>query len=1163
MAKGRQLDAIVRIAGQIDPSLKKSITQTTGMLKAMDDDMAALSVGFNAIGKIGKVAFAAVATGATAVGATLYSCIDSGKEFEAQMSAAEAISGASASEMEELKDKALELASSTKFTATEIGQAYEYMGMAGWKAEEMLSGIPSVLNLAAAAGEDLATTSDILTDDMTAFGMAINTENIEHFADVMAATATNSNTTVAKMGDTFKYAGAIAKSMGFDFEDVAVATGLMANAGIKASQAGTSLRSWMSRLAAPTKQVTEALDALGIEITDQEGNTKSFMQIIEDTRNAMEGLTDTEKTRYAAAIAGKHAMTGMLAVVDAETKDIKELKQAIDDCNGAAEEMAKIRLDNLEGDITIMKSAFDGLKLSIYEELKEPAREAVQDITDLINNAKTILPDIVSDIVSHAKEILEAFSWVGDLFDEQMIRDILSVVKELGVALAKWLETPLKMIKAAIKFFLSNKAALVGAIRGIATAFVSFKIAQFAKGVFDTVRGFKLLTAHLGPLGLAFQAATALIGVASTAIGVFNEKQRELIDASLDEHLGNVHLSMKQIEEVADSLIRTGALNAAEKVVESLDKADATFQQWMDDRKTTDFLNWKVNIGLGLSEDEKESYKASIDSYVEDAQSYIEQMHYSVDIAMKLAFPTVGENAISNNNTRNIIDSTYAELEEELRKTGNALKNVVNDAFEDGLLSPDETKLIENWETAMANINEKIAGAEHQAALHALSQEYKIAPNIRLDKESSEKLKEELQNQAQEAIDVYDEAYQAGLSALYASFQEGKYTEDEYLAEIAALDKSKLDNKLKAMTTSLSYYTDTVQDAYKNLMPEDDIREFKKELMNKIFEINPEDIANGYSLNLGQIGEMILEKLGPQYYDIDPAHKDAILKYLGLGAPTKEEIDKIVAEYAETGQQIPEEIFNKIMDYAVIEGMNGGSYELPNSILKVIRNGLIEESQGEKTTQMGQEVSDNVSKSINDNIEHGYAYLDEAAYKLYSDAAQKFREHFTAPIPLDVPTELNVRVIGVNMNEVNATMGGISTLAGARTSHEYSGRGSGGNYTFAKGGFTHGISIAGEAGTEAVISFDQTVRERNLNIWKMAGEMLGVDTSTVRTDANSRNSVSSNNSNITFSPNITINGNGDHDTIMAALRESESEFLDMLEEIGLIPNGRGPRYAYG
>lgn len=361
--------------------------------------------------------------------------LESGMNFEAQMSRVQAISGATAEDAGRLAEKAKEMGETTVFSATESAQALEYMAMAGWKTDDMLEGLAGIMNLAAASGEDLAATSDIVTDALTAFGLTA--ADSTHFADVLAVASSNANTNVGMMGETFKYVAPVAGALGYSVEDSAVAIGLMANSGIKATQAGTALRSMLNRLAKPTKESQTAMDALGLSLQNSDGTMKSFMEVMDQLRSGFGnlmisqdefnqafgelnasfeageiteknyeatlerlisrayGAEGAERARYAAMLAGQEAMSGMLAIVSASEEDYQKLTDAIYGADDAAAVMSKTMTDNLSGSLTLMQSAAEGVGISLYEKVKEPLTGVVNDIT---NNALPAVQQFIDSV---------------------------------------------------------------------------------------------------------------------------------------------------------------------------------------------------------------------------------------------------------------------------------------------------------------------------------------------------------------------------------------------------------------------------------------------------------------------------------------------------------------------------------------------------------------------------------------------------------------------------------------------------------------------------------------------------------------------------------------------------------------------------------------------
>lgn len=319
----------------------------------------------------------------TVIGGVGVAAVKTAADFDSAMSQVAAVSGATGKDFDALRNKAREMGAKTKFSATEAAEAMNYMAMAGWKTEDMLDGIEGVMNLAAASGEDLATTSDIVTDALTAFGLSAKDSG--HFADILAAASSNANTNVSMMGETFKYCAPIAGALGFSAEDTAEAIGLMANAGIKSSQAGTALRTIMNNLAGDVKISGKAIGDVTIATTNADGSMRDLSDILSDCRSAFRNLTESEKAQAAESLVGKNAMSGFLALMNAGQGDIDKLSSAIDNCDGSAEKMATTMQDNLAGQLTILKSQLQELAISFGDILMPAIRSIVSKLQGFVD----------------------------------------------------------------------------------------------------------------------------------------------------------------------------------------------------------------------------------------------------------------------------------------------------------------------------------------------------------------------------------------------------------------------------------------------------------------------------------------------------------------------------------------------------------------------------------------------------------------------------------------------------------------------------------------------------------------------------------------------------------------------------------------------------------
>lgn len=345
------------------------------------------------------------------IGASLGSAVSTYAGFESQMSQVQAISGATQEEFTQLTAKAKEMGASTKFTAQEAAEGFMYMGMAGWKASDMMSGIEGILNLAAASGESLGTTSDIVTDALTAFGLKASDST--HFSDVLATAASNANTTVSGMGETFKYVGSMAGALGYSIEDVALATGLMANSGVKGSMAGTALNAMLTRLSTNTSGATDAIKELGVEFYNSDGSARDFSDVMGELRKATAGMSAEQKSALANTVAGMEAQKGLLSILNASEEDYNKLSAAINNADGSSKRMSDTMLNNLSGKFTLFKSALDGVKISLGERIKPYLMDGLEWLTQKMPDVEIALMqgmDSIDRFVEDTKGKITSFT---------------------------------------------------------------------------------------------------------------------------------------------------------------------------------------------------------------------------------------------------------------------------------------------------------------------------------------------------------------------------------------------------------------------------------------------------------------------------------------------------------------------------------------------------------------------------------------------------------------------------------------------------------------------------------------------------------------------------------------------------------------------------------
>lgn len=584
----------------------------------------------------------AVSAGMKATGAAMIAggsaAIKVGSDFEAGMSEVQAISGASGKELESLRDKAKEMGATTKFSATQSAEALKYMAMAGWKADQMVSGLPGIMNLAAASGEDLGTVSDIVTDALTAFGL--QAKDSAHFADVLAKASSSSNTNVGMMGETFKYVAPIAGSMKYSVEDTATAIGLMANAGIKGGEAGTSLRAILTRLVKPPKDAAQALDALGVSAKNSDGTMKPLREVIGELREKFSGLDDSQKAQYAASIAGQEAMSGLLAIVNASPSDFDKLTKSIDKSNGAAKKQAKTMNNNLKGALYELGSAAEAVGIEIYDDIKGPLTNAVKAGTKQISSfskaiskggIKSVVPEqtitTIKNLGSVAKTVagggLKVLGSAAKFLGENMqtalplATSLLVVLKGYKAAQAvsgsvSALGTALKALNALEKANAITLVAQQGGLTALQTVVGIFTrkitLATAATGAFNAA-----CTALGGPIGMVVLAAGALTaGIAAYAIATEKGVTKE--EKLIQQHEKSVASYKKLSKELAENKkSREDAITTAE-----------------NEGATADILSRKLQ-GLMKQEHKSAGTKEQIKSIVQQLNQILPDLGLAYD----------------------------------------------------------------------------------------------------------------------------------------------------------------------------------------------------------------------------------------------------------------------------------------------------------------------------------------------------------------------------------------------------------------------------------------------------------------------------------------------------------------------------------------------------
>lgn len=588
--------------------------------------------------------------------------LQAGMNFESGMAKVGAVSGASAEELEALTEKAKEMGAKTKFSATESAEAFNYMAMAGWKTEDMINGIEGIMNLAAASGADLATTSDIVTDALTAMGYSA--DDAGKLADVMAAASSNANTNVEMMGQTFQYAAPIVGALGYNMEDTAVQIGLMANAGIKGEKAGTALRSILTRLSAPPKECAEAMEELGISLTDSEGNMKSLDEVMGDLRKAFQGLDETQQTANAKAIAGQEAMSGLLAIVNAAPADYEKLTKAVKESEGAAESMANTMNDTVEGQLTLLKSQIEGVQIQIYEKLTPALRDGIDKVSESIS---AINWDKVGDKL--ADFTTKAIKLFVKLIDNA--EGIISVLKSMGTVLAA------TFVVNKVTAFITTIAGMINTIRKLKTATEAATAAQKLLNLAQAATPIGMVTAAVAGLAAGLLYLAGKSKEAKTATSQLTEEEQKQVEKINDLAKSYRELNSARDEEVSSINTEYSYYKDLAGELDNLVDANGQVKEGYEDR--VNFILTTLNEAVGT---EMELVDGVIQNYQDEKQAIYDLIEAKKAEAVLRANEELYTSAIQNQNEalQNYISSqeTLKQKTAEMEAAQEAYNKIMN-----------------------------------------------------------------------------------------------------------------------------------------------------------------------------------------------------------------------------------------------------------------------------------------------------------------------------------------------------------------------------------------------------------------------------------------------------------------------------------------------------
>ena len=1122
-AAGKEYKIAIRIAGIVDKSYDVALVGANTRLKAfqatmkkIDGTFTEMDKGFNKIMSAGRTCFGVVAkaagVAAVGVGAVTAASIKLGSEFEAEMSTVQAISGATTDELSKLSEKARETAKTTVYSATEIGSAMEYMGMAGWKPDQIMAGIDGIVAIAAASGEEISMVSDIVTDTLTAMGETADQST--RFADIMAQAAMNSNTNVELMGETFKYAAPVAGAMSYSMEDLAIATGLMASSGIKGSLAGTALRNMLTRMAKPTKESQDAMDKLGLSLEDDTGRMYSLMEIMQILRKNfsetadigemqqalidLAGLTDeqvseiqeglgdlseAEEAFYAAELGGLRGMSGLLAIANSPDDEFYKLTDAIYNAEGAAEQMSKIRLDNLQGDVTILKDTLSDAGIELYYQFNTELRESVQKVTEFAGTLAAKIPSAFRKISAEFPTIKRKFT----TYAEPVFNGMLTA--------GKWM--------------IQHGRGIISVISGIGAALATYKVMSDASHLVTAIVNIMAL----GPAGAVILGLATAIAAVTAAIVSYNLKRQELKDNSLAEHFGNIALSLKDLQAAAEYIVGSDALDGVHEALKAFSDLDTMNTEIEDIVEEINKANWKISIGMELSEDEQDTYKENIAAYVEKAQEYAEQARYAVTLNMAIAFP---DDYLEGSNVVAQVDQFYADKYDELADLGTQLNEALTDAFNDGLLDIDETKKIADLQRQMADIQEALAVGEMEARFSLLGQQFSGA---NLTPEAFQNLQEEIEKQVLETNEAFGESYVRNYQALAASGADQ--------SAFDALELKYLQDTSDAQMRAFEFQMNTIRETYGDKLDEADA--YTQAVMDEWF-------LNGRYDRERAAGRSDLQL----FYDManemkeGGADMDAVNELLLNMTSQYNELLTTQQKFLDAGAEVPSEISQALEEYEKYYTLSSGGYEGLEYIGRMIAEHPEYQEELENLGVVGEMIPQEVADGIMENADA----VDAATLELYDYTQSSLNDTFSDPLKVNAAVDINLNPWAMNANsDLEIDPSWLAEASDAWNTAHPSGHANGGLVMDKE------LSWLAEKGPEMVVPLDGS--DRAVSLWEQAGELLGMSSLSDRYDLDGATQQTVT---VEYSPTLQFYGQAPaKEDLDEALRMSQEEFNEMME----------------
>lgn len=1102
---GKEYKLAIRIAGIIDKSFTTSLTAANSALKAnvmaIDKNFVKLDKGFDNIVKAGTKCFSAIATAAgvatLAIGAATAAAIAVGSEFETAFTSVKKTVDATEEEYDRLKGDILEMSRVIPSSAADIAEVMAIAGQLGIDndgLDSLTEFTETMINLGVSTNLSAEEAATALAKFANVTSM--DAANYERLGSVIVDLGNNFATTEADIVAMATRLASTGDLVGLSEAQIMALSTAMSSVGIASESGGSTMSKLLKKMQMAVETNSKSLeDYASVAGMTGEQFKQAFQEDAVVALSAfIDGLNDTERNGMSAiAILDDMGLNEVrlsntiLALANAEgvmSDAIATANEAWEENTALAVEAGK-RYATTESRLQIMGNAFKELGIVAYEDLRGPFLGVIDSITEGVQNLTEYVggPNGIGKWIDNIGTKLPTLQRKFKKFGEPVFNGIVNV--------GKWI--------------VKNGDGIISIIAGIGTALAVYKIASTLSHIVTAL-------ISLSPTSWIIIGVTAAIAGLVSAFVAYKQYEQRMIDDSLASHFGNIALSMEEIQAIAEHIVSSESLGGVKKALEAFEDLEVISATMENAIKEIDKMNWKVSIGMELTPDEQESYKATIQEYVSAAQEYALQSKYAVSLNLAIGLD-------ENEDVVYKVNQFYTDKYDELSALGTQLNQAVTDAFNDGLLDIKETQVIAEIQAQMAAIEEALATGEFDAQMSILGMEYAGGGSLTAD--SFQNLQAELATQVAEATEAYKESYAKNYAAIQAAYDAGEYlTDSEYQSAMTDLQEEYLKNVSEVQMKSINFQMETIMNQYAA-----ELDPAMQEYIQMIQETLGKYTENGEWEWLDRQGLMWTNLLGEVYKSetLDDTTKGAISQLLESMAPTMEQMEALVQQYKDLGEDIPPAILEGMSSYNMLKALAVNDYD---SVASVVGEQMVKgehwgfyegmlKSMKEIGGYIPEEVASGISsaadKSIRPAVEGMYAWSQETIDEYFSQG-------------FDVQAGVNI--------QLNPTLNGLRSWSAISGINH---RDNGGLATRPE------LTWFAENSPEMAIPIDGS---RNaISLWEQTGRLLGMNSVLDGLDLGGGSGPT-----IEYSPTLQFYGDApSKDDLEDALRVSQDEFDSLME----------------